>query len=98
GATELSLYRHDAGHMTGAAVAVCFPTTTAEVQACVRIAVADAIPFVARGSGTGLAGGAVPPDGAIVISTAKMNRIVSVDAIRRRAGVQPGGVNHALPP
>ena len=40
GPTELSLYRRDASHMTGAAVAVCFPTTTAEVQACVRVAVA----------------------------------------------------------
>jgi glycolate dehydrogenase FAD-linked subunit len=93
GATELSLYRRDAGHMTGAAVAVCFPTTTAEVQACIRTADAHGIPFVARGSGTGLAGGAVPPDGAIVISTTKMNRIVSVDPIGKRAWVEPGVLN-----
>ena len=43
------------------------------------------VPFVARGSGTGLAGGAVPPDGAIVISTTKMNRILS-----RRPGRRGG--------
>ena len=63
GATELSLYRHDASHMEGAAAALCFPTSTDEVAACVRAAVAHGVPFVARGSGTGLAGGAVPPDG-----------------------------------
>ncbi len=93
GPTELSLYRHDASHMSGAAVAVCFPTSTAEVQACVRVAVARGVPFVARGSGTGLAGGAVPPEGAIVISTTKMNRVLSVDPAGRRAWVEPGVLN-----
>jgi len=93
GATELSLYRHDASHMQGAAVAVCFPTSTADVQACVRLAVAHGVPFVARGSGTGLAGGAVPPDGAVVISTTKMNRVLAVDPVGRRAWVEPGVLN-----
>jgi glycolate oxidase len=93
GATELSLYRRDASGMQGAASAVCFPTTTAEVQACVTIAARHGIAFVPRGSGTGLAGGAVPPDGAIVISTTKMNRVVSVDPPARRAWVEPGVLN-----
>ena len=93
GATELSLYRKDASGMQGAAVAVCFPTTTAEVAACVRVADRHGVPFVARGSGTGLAGGAVPPDGAIVISTTKMTRLVSVDPAARRAWVEPGVLN-----
>jgi glycolate dehydrogenase FAD-linked subunit len=93
GATELSLYRHDASHMEGAAVAVCFPASTAEVQACVQLANQHSVPFVARGSGTGLAGGAVPPEGAIVISTAKMNRVLSVDPLARRAWVEPGVLN-----
>jgi len=93
GAAELSLYRHDAGHMQGAAVAVCFPLTTAEVVACVRTAVAHGVPFVARGSGTGLAGGAVPPEGAVVISITKMNKVLSVDAATRRAWVEPGVLN-----
>src|SRR5207344_686457 len=52
-----------------------------------------ATPFVARGSGTGLAGGAVPLDDAVVISTMKMNRIVSVDAASRQAWVEPGVLN-----
>jgi len=91
--TELSLYRHDASHMEGAAVVVCFPTSTAEVQACVRLAVEHDRPFVARGSGTGLAGGAVPPNGAVVIVTTKMNRVLSVDAAVRQAWVEPGVLN-----
>jgi glycolate oxidase len=93
GASELSLYRHDASHMEGHAIAVCFPTSTAEVQACVEVADRYSIPFVARGSGTGLAGGAVPPEGAVVISTAKMNRLLSVDPLARRAWVEPGVLN-----
>jgi glycolate oxidase len=90
---ELSLYRRDAGHMTGVASVVCFPTTTAEVAACVRVAADAGVPFVARGSGTGLAGGAVPPDGAVVISLTKMNQIRSVDPASRRAWVEPGVLN-----
>ena len=93
GPTELALYRHDASAMVGAASAVSFPVTTAEVQACVRIAAEHGVPFVARGSGTGLAGGAVPPDGAVVVSVTKMNRILSVDPLMRRAWVEPGVLN-----
>ena len=93
GGAELSLYRRDAGHMAGAASVVCFPVSTTEVAACVRVAAAAGVPFVARGSGTGLAGGAVPPDGAVVISLTKMNRIRSVDPDARRAWVEPGVLN-----
>jgi glycolate oxidase len=93
GTTELSLYRHDASHMEGGAVAVCFPLSTDEVRACVEIANRHHVPFVARGSGTGLAGGAVPPDGAIVVATTKMNRVLSVDPVARRAWVEPGVLN-----
>ncbi len=90
---ELSLYRRDAGHMAGVASVVCFPTTTAEVAACVSVAADASVPFVARGSGTGLAGGAVPPEGAVVISLTKMNRIRGVDPDTRRAWVEPGVLN-----
>jgi glycolate oxidase len=79
--------------MEGRATVVCFPLTASEVQACVRVAGDHGVPFVARGSGTGLAGGAVPPEGAIVISTTKMNRVLSVDRTTRRAWVEPGVLN-----
>lgn len=87
------LYRHDASTMTGRAGVVCFPESTGDVQACVRTASELGVPFVARGSGTGLAGGAVPPADAIVISTTKMNKILSVDEVNRIAWVEPGVLN-----
>ncbi len=93
GQTELALYRHDASNLEGAAVAVCFPTTTEEVRACVAVANRHGVAFVPRGSGTGLSGGAVPPEGAVVISTTKMSKILSIDASARRAWVQPGVLN-----
>ncbi|MEO5725129.1 MAG: FAD-linked oxidase C-terminal domain-containing protein [Ilumatobacteraceae bacterium] len=92
-ATELDLYKRDASNLVGEAGVVCFPTSTAEVQACVRIAVAHHTPFVARGSGTGLAGGATPQPGAVVIVTTKMNQVLSVDPVNRLAWVQPGVLN-----
>ncbi|MEM8621425.1 MAG: FAD-linked oxidase C-terminal domain-containing protein [Actinomycetota bacterium] len=91
--SDLWLYRHDASNLTGRAAAVCFPTNTTEVQACVRAAVHHDTPFVARGSGTGLAGGAVPPEDAIVIATSKMTGVRSVDTTNRTAWVEPGVLN-----
>ncbi len=93
GPTELGLYRRDASNMDGSPSIVCLPDSTEQVQACVAIAARHGVPFVARGSGTGLAGGAVPPDGAVVIVTTRMNRIVSVDPVNRHAWVQPGMLN-----
>ncbi|HWL45810.1 MAG TPA: FAD-linked oxidase C-terminal domain-containing protein [Ilumatobacter sp.] len=93
GPTELGLYRRDASNMYGAAAVVCLPESTEQVQACVAIADRHRVPFVARGSGTGLAGGAVPPDGAIVVVTTRLNRLLSVDPVNRRAWVQPGMLN-----
>ena len=61
---ELSLYGTRRVGAHGPRRVVCFPLSTEEVQACVRVAAAHGRPFVARGSGTGLAGGAVPLDGA----------------------------------
>ena len=93
GPTELSLYRRDASNMEGTTSVVCLPVSTTEVQDCVRIAARHGVPFVPRGSGTGLAGGAVPLDGAVVIVTSKMDAILSVDTVNRQAWVQPGVLN-----
>jgi len=92
-AAELHLYRHDASNLVGEAAVVCFAESTDDVQAIVRVANELNVPFVARGSGTGLAGGAVPMSGSIVISTSKMNRILSVDPVNRLAWVEPGVLN-----
>ena len=91
--TMCNLYRRDASNMTGRAGIVCFAESTEDVQACVQVAADMGIPFMARGSGTGLAGGAVPPPDAIVISTTKMNKILSVDEVNRIAWVEPGVLN-----
>ncbi|MFM8237506.1 MAG: FAD-linked oxidase C-terminal domain-containing protein [Actinomycetota bacterium] len=75
---------------SGAAAVVCWPRTTDEVAAAVRIARAHGRPFTARGSGTGLAGGATPLDDAVVIVTTAMNRVLGIDAVGMRAWVEPG--------
>ncbi len=72
---------------------MCFPRTGSEVEAAVRVARAHHRPFVARGSGTGLAGGATPLDDPVVIVTTQMNRVVEVDADARVAWVEPGVLN-----
>jgi glycolate oxidase len=69
------------------------PTTTAEVQAVVRLCHRHHVPFVARGSGTGLSGGALPlPDGVLIVLS-RMNRIRHVDIANRYVTVEPGVTN-----
>jgi glycolate oxidase len=92
-ALELDLYARDASVISGRAEVVCFPLTTEEVQAAVRIARMHGRPFVPRGSGTGLAGGAVPVGDPVVIVTTKMTRVLSVDEDDRMAWVEPGVLN-----
>jgi len=92
-AADIDLYKRDASNIEGRAGVVCFPTTTSEVQNLVRVCAEFKQPFVARGSGTGLSGGATPLDGAVVISTAKMNQLISVDPINRTAWIEPGMLN-----
>jgi glycolate oxidase subunit GlcD len=72
---------------------VVFPRNTHDVAQIVRIANKHAIPFLPRGSGTGLSGGALAVEGGIVIELQRMNRILSIDAENRIAVVQPGVVN-----
>ncbi len=73
--------------------AVLLPNSTDQVQAIVRICQRERIPFVARGSGTGLSGGALPVENGIVISLARMNRILDVDFPNARVVVEPGVIN-----
>ncbi|HLY83090.1 MAG TPA: FAD-binding protein, partial [Acidimicrobiales bacterium] len=92
---ELNLYGRDASILVGRAGVVCFPLTTEEVAAAVRISRAHGRPIVPRGSGTGLAGGSTPAGDIppVVIVTTKMDRILDVDADARVAWVQPGVLN-----
>ncbi|RJS20753.1 FAD-binding oxidoreductase [Corallococcus sp. H22C18031201] len=72
------------------------PRTTEEVQAVLRVAAAGRVPVVARGAGSGLSGGANAIDGCIVLSLARMNRVLEVDPGGMVAVVQPGVLNGAV--
>jgi glycolate oxidase subunit GlcD len=72
---------------------VVFAQTTEQVAKAVRVANEYGIPFLPRGAGTGLSGGALAVEGGIVIELQRMNRILSIDAENRFAVVQPGVVN-----
>src|SRR3954470_16934855 len=76
--------------------AVVFPITTEEVVAVIRTLIAHDAQVVPRGSGTGLAGGCVAYDLGVVVSTAKMNRILKIDLDNRVAHVEAGCRNLAL--
>ena len=73
--------------------AVVLPRTAQQVQKVVRLCASNGIPFVARGAGTGLSGGALPVKDGIVIGLARMNRILDVDFRNQRIVVEPGVIN-----
>jgi glycolate oxidase len=92
--SELLVYESDGLTVFRAtADAIVFPTSTAEVAACVKLANAEGLPFVARGAGTGLAGGCLPAEGGLVIALTRMTRILEVDYDNQLAVVEPGLVN-----
>lgn len=91
--TELLLFGHDASNLIGEAGVVCYPRNVDEVRRVIAVCHRFGIPFVPRGAGTGLAGGATPIDGAVVVCTTKMNRIIDVDVSSRLAWVEPGVLN-----
>ena len=72
---------------------VVLPASTEEVQAVVRVCHRERVPFVARGAGTGLSGGATPFAGGVVVSLARMNRILETDLESQRVVVEPGVAN-----
>lgn len=73
---------------------VVLPRTTAEVAAAVKICDRHYIPWVARGAGTGLSGGALPVEDCVLIGTALMKSILNVDIENHRITVQPGVINN----
>lgn len=93
GAERALLARDASIYGGGVAGPICFPTTTAEVQAVMRVAEKHRRGIVPRGAGTGLAGGAIPLGAPIVVSVNKMNKIVEVDLDNRIAWVEPGVIN-----
>lgn len=90
---DLTLYEYDGGVDKHRPDLVVFPRTTEDVAAIVKIAREAGVPFVGRGAGTGLSGGAIPREGGIMVAFARMNRILEIDLENERAVVQPGVVN-----
>jgi glycolate oxidase len=91
---ELLTYESDGlvSHRSRPGAAV-LPTTTEQVQAVVRLCHRAHVPFVARGQGTGLSGGALPhPEGVLIVMT-RMNRILDIDIPNERITVEPGVMN-----
>ncbi len=96
-ATDRLVYEVDAFTMAKQPpAAVVHPGSTEEVQEIVRLANREGIPFVARGAGTGLSGGALVHAGGIVISLTRMRRILDIDIRNRRATAEAGVVNLRL--
>jgi glycolate oxidase len=95
--TQLRTYACDGltGHRVTPAL-VLLPTTTAQVAAAVRACHDTGVPFVARGAGTGLSGGALPVADGVVICLARMRRILDVDPVNQRMTVEPGVTNLEL--
>jgi glycolate oxidase len=72
---------------------VVLPHSAAQIAAVVRACAAEGVPYVARGSGTGLSGGALPRTDGVLIVTSKMRRIIEIDPDNQRAVVEPGVIN-----
>jgi glycolate oxidase len=85
-------YTHDESLTARATtpLAVVRPGQTSEVATVLRLANAAAVPVTARGSGTGLSGSAIPVAGGLLMSFARMNRILEIDVANHAAVVQPG--------
>src|SRR5690349_6650733 len=90
---DLAAYAFDAYSADRLPAAAVVPRDVRQVTQAVRIAAECGEPVVPRGAGTGLCGGAVPTRGGVVVSLARLNRILELDTANRRARVQPGVIN-----
>jgi len=73
---------------------VVLPRTTEQVAAAIKVCCQFEVPFVPRGAGTGLSGGALPVEDAVLIVTATMRQILDIDYDNQRVVVQPGVINN----
>ncbi|MBA1340783.1 MAG: D-lactate dehydrogenase (acceptor) [ANME-2 cluster archaeon] len=93
---ELYCYSSDASYITGTPDYVVMPCTTTEVSEIIKLAHMHRIPITARGAGTGLAGGAVPLRGGIVLDMSRMNKILDIDIRNLQVLVEPGLIHADL--
>ena len=93
---DLMLYEYDGSIDKHRPLAVVFPLSSTEVSQVVKLCNRYGVPYTARGAGTGLSGGAIPARGGVLISLARMTRILEIDVDNMRAIVEPGVVNLRL--
>jgi glycolate oxidase len=93
---DLMLYEYDGSIDKHRPLAVVFPLSSEEVSQIVKTCNRFRVPYTARGAGTGLSGGAIPARGGVLISLARMTRILEIDVENLRAIVEPGVVNLRL--
>lgn len=93
---DLIAYGYDATWFEARAFVVVRPQTAEQVSQIHRLALRERVPITPRAMGSGLSGGAMPSSGAIVLSVARMNRILEIDAVNRVAVVEPGVITADL--
>jgi glycolate oxidase len=93
---DLLCYGFDSSGLDAPPSAVVWPQDVADVINVIKFASTNQIPVIPRGAGTGMTGGAVPSNGAIVMSMEKMNRIIEIDEENLTALVEPGVLNGKL--
>jgi glycolate oxidase len=90
---DTSVFEYDAGFDRRPPLAVVVPANADEISLCVRAARRAGVAIVPRGAGTGLSGGTIACNDAVVIATARLRRIVEIDPVSRVAVVEPGVPN-----
>ena len=94
---ELRTYESDAlAYLRATPAVVCLPGTADEVRRVVRACYEREVPWVARGAGTGLSGGAMPIEDGVVIGLSRLRRILEVDLPNARVVAEPGVTNLAI--
>jgi glycolate oxidase subunit GlcD len=90
---ERLVYSYDASNLRGMPSLVLLPESVQELAACVRVCAEQGLPFVARGAGTNLAGASVAPEGEVVLSLARLEKVLELDSVNRLARAECGVVN-----
>ncbi|WP_342303690.1 FAD-linked oxidase C-terminal domain-containing protein [Methanolobus sp. ZRKC5] len=93
---ELYCYSCDASQVRGMPDFIVRPVSTEQVSKIVRLANEEEIPVTSRGAGTGMAGGAVPLEGGIVLDMSSMNRILEMDLGNLQVTIEPGIIQEKL--
>jgi glycolate oxidase len=93
---DILCYGFDASGLEARPAAVVWPHDVLDVIKVIKYAYTNGVPVIPRGAGTGMTGGAVPSQGAIILSMEKMNRIIEIDEENLTVLVEPGVLNGKL--